>query len=222
MSSIFRSLESKRHELSEHGNPAAALEVLVMHSASGAYHSHRMAGFGGAAKNGRNWRKALPRQISSTNLAESLAAPPLAIHDNDDSAEAAHRLSLWITNNLALRLTSEAIDATTYTLDRLRAGVSRSSLVRGSYSCLTNDPAMRFLGFDRASAGAFSRWLLGRADRHMPGVIDAASVNTPPDNPTRTRWRHVALCFGFARPRDLPPPSCDAVEVTIDRGWMIA
>ena len=223
MSSIFHTLESKRHELSQHGNPAAALEVLVVHSASEAYHNYLMAGFGGVAKNGRNWGKAFPRRISFTNLDESLAAPPLAIRVSDETADAAQRLSLWITKNLALRLTAEAVDATTYILDRLRAGVSRSSLVRGSYSCLTNDPAMHFLGFDRESSAAYSRWLLVRPDRNVLGVIDAASFNAAADNLMRTRWRQVALGFGFANPSDLPPPpACNAVDLTLDRGRMIA
>ena len=171
-----------------------------MHSAGEAYHNYLMAGFGGVAKNGRNWGKAFPRRISFTNLDESLAAPPLAIRVSDETADAAQRLSLWITKNLGLRLTAEAVDATTYILDRLRAGVSRSSLVRGSYSCLTNDPAMHFLGFDR---DRLPRSVAGYSDDRIAmssSVIDAASFNAAADNLMRTRWRQVALGFGFAKP----------------------
>jgi hypothetical protein len=222
MSVVFQTLHSKRGELTEHTNPASALELLVMHAAGEVYHTHLMAGFGGVAKNGRNWGKPCPRRSSTVNLDESLAAPPLMIHVDDRAAEATQRLSLWIVRNLGLKLTTAAVDATTYVLDRLRAGVSRSSLVRGGYSCLSTDPAMRFLGFDRESAGAFGRWLLGRTDRNILGVIDAAMLGAAVDDVTRTRWRRIAICLGFAEPTSTPPPACAAMPPSLERGRLIA
>jgi hypothetical protein len=222
VSLVFLTLHSKRHELPGHANPASALELLVMHAASEAYHKHLMAGFGGVAKNGRNWGKAYPRQSSTTNLDESLAAPPLVIHVDHETAEATHRLSRWITRNLGLELTAASLDAATYVLDRLRGGASRSSLVRGGHSCLSNDLAMRFLGFDRESAGAFGRWLLGREDRNVLGVLDAAMLGAGVDDLTRARWRRVAITFGFAEPTSTPPPSCAAMPPALERGRLIA
>jgi hypothetical protein len=105
-----------------------------------------------------------------------------------------------------LKLTVGASDATTYVLDRLRGGASRTTLVRGGHSSLSIDPAMRVLGFDRESAGAFGLWLLGRKDRQILGVLDSAALEIRADAAALSRWRGVALGFGFAVPTGSPPP----------------
>jgi hypothetical protein len=113
---------------------------------------------------------------------------------------AAHRIADWAARQLGLVPTANARDAVVYILDRLVAGVRRSSLLRGGHSRLAHDPAMRHLGFTPSSAHAFAVWLLGRSDgeRAPTGVLNAALYGEAADEGTITRWRAVATRFGFA------------------------
>jgi hypothetical protein len=206
MSSIVVTLHSRRSELATHTNPASALEYLVIHAVREELHNLEMRGYGGVAKNGRNVHTPRPRQAVSFNIDEVLVAPALRVHADDRVAAATRRLGDWVLRTLGLKLTVGASDATTYVLDRLRGGASRTTLVRGGHSSLSIDPAMRVLGFDRESAGAFGLWLLGRKDRQILGVLDSAALEIRADAAALSRWRGVALGFGFAVPTGSPPP----------------
>lgn len=210
VASLYQTLHHQRVALAEHTNPAAALERLAAEAVNSARHDHLMRGYGGVKKNGRNWGKAYPHQVTAPDLTESLAAPALVLHFDDEITAATRRVASWVTQDLRLRLSSDALDAITYVLDRLRDGTSRASLLRGGHSCLSRDPAMRFLGFSRTEAAAFGSWLLGRSDRHLLGVLDAAVLGVPADEPVRTRWRAIAVGCGFAEPLEPPPPSHNA------------
>jgi hypothetical protein len=207
MSYIVVTLHNKRGTLATHDNPAAALERLVINSMRAAHHDQLMQGYGGVAKNGRNYGKAYPKQSIGFNIEESLAAPALFVHVDDRITAATRRLAEWMTRELGLKMTSAAFDATTYVLDRLCDGTSRSTLVRGGHSALGNDAAMRVLGFDHEAAGAFATWLLGRMERKIPGILDSAVLNVQADDLIRSRWRRTAITFGFAEPTWTPPPA---------------
>ena len=207
VSSVVMTLHGRRVALAAHTNPASALEFLVIHGMHEVVHDHQMHGYGGVAKNGRNWVKPRPRQSTAFNIDESLAAPALLLHADDRIAAAAHRLHDWVERQLRLRLTASALDATTYVLDRLRAGKSRTTLLRGGHSSLRHDPAMQHLGFDPESSSAFGTWLLGRPERRVLGVIDAAVLEIHAGDRVCARWRAVALRSGFGEPSRTPPPS---------------
>jgi hypothetical protein len=207
MSHIVVTLQNKRADLAAHTNPAAALELLVMNSVRAAFHDHLMQGYGGVAKNGRNHGKAYPRQAVAFDVEESLAAPALLVHVDDRVTGATRRLEDWTALELGLKLTPRAVDATTYVLDRLCDGTSRSTLIRGGHSALSNDVAMRVLGFDHEAAGAFGVWLLGRPERKIPGIVDSAALGVLVTDLIRARWRGVAITFGFAEPTRTPPPT---------------
>lgn len=210
VASMYQTLCHQRLALAEHTNPAAALERLAAEAVNAARHDHLMRGYGGVKKNGRNCSKAYPHQVTAPDLTESLAAPALVLHFDDKITAATRRVASWVTQNLRLRLSSGALDGITYVLDRLRDGTSRASLVRGGHSCLSRDPAMRFLGFSREDAAAFGSWLLGRSDRHLLGVLDAAVLGLPADELVRTRWQAIAVGCGFAEPLEPPPPPHNA------------
>src|SRR5579875_1675708 len=72
IASMYQTLHHHRLALAEHPNPAAALERLAAEAVNEARHDHLMRGYGGVKKNGRNWGKAYPHQVSTPDLTESL------------------------------------------------------------------------------------------------------------------------------------------------------
>lgn len=209
---IVRALRRSAPQIASALNPAAVLERIVERAVAAATHRLRMAGLGGVQPNGRHWHKPYPtiwRYGTAARLLETIQA----VEEETDHAveDVADQLAEWVTSHLSVVLTDEALHAVVYVLDRLLARVGRAALVRGAHAGLSGDPAMRHLGFDAAAAGAFARWLLGRADagHKAPALLDAFLDANEPKSEVLTRWRDVAVEHGFARElasvTNLPP-----------------
>jgi hypothetical protein len=201
MAPVLRAVHTSRARIAAADNPAAVLERVAVRAVAAGGHRVRMAGLGGVAANGRNWGATYPRHIGGDAALRLLELLPDPVYEPCRAVEdTAARLALWVSENLNVALSSDTVDAIVYVLDRLVAGVSRGSLVRGSHSGLASDPAMRHLGFDAASAGAFACWLLGRrdAEHEAPSVLDAFLDGASPVPIEAERWRRQAVKFKFA------------------------
>lgn len=218
---ILRALDLSRVRIAQAENPAAVLERVASRAVGAGRHDARMAGLAGIPANGRNWRASYPRYISGQAADRLLEALPMPADEPAGAVEdTAGRLSVWVLGHLDIRLSPDAVNATVYILDRLVAGVSRASLVRGGDSNLAADPAMRHLGFDPAGARAFAVWLLGRDDpkHNAASVLDAFVEGVPPAPLVVERWRRRAVKIGFAAHRAAP----DRTSIEDRRGIRIA
>lgn len=216
MTTVFQALQRSRPRLVRQDNPAAVLERVAERAIDAACHIQRMSGFGGVAPNGRNWHKPYPARVGDHGDIESLMVADSPCSASRHTDRTVSRIVTWAFDRLGIAVTTAAVDATTYVIDRMLSGLSRSSLTRGGHSGLAHDPAMRHLGFQPAAAHAFAGWLLGRHDRQRdsPGVLDAALLGAEPDDVTCARWRRTALQFGLAEPVRRPTPPTPGNERT--------
>jgi hypothetical protein len=205
MTAIVQALRTaaSRDRLAHRDNPAAVLERIAERAVEAACHVHRMAGYSGVAPNGRNWRKAYPVRVGSDENLDSLAARrdgPIPMSGASVDA-ATERVRAWVEGQLGVTMTEPALDATVYVLDRIFAGLHRSSLMRGAHSGLSRDPAMAHLGIETSAAHAFGCWLLGRPDGKppTPGVLDLALADGVADDLLAARWRRLAVVTGFGQ-----------------------
>lgn len=184
-------------------NPAAMFERIVERAVSGATYRLRMEGFGGVQPNGRDWHALFPRIVNGEAASRALEMLPATVIEQPvcHSQDIGQQFAEWVSTQLEVTLTDDARHAFLYVLDRLAAGVSRPSLVRGGNAGLTVDPAMRFLGFDAKTAGSFARWLLGRTDsgHAFPAALDAFRTEGVHRPEALAQWRRLALSAGFAR-----------------------
>jgi hypothetical protein len=159
-----------------------------------------MAGFGGLATNGRHWRADAPQLVGGPTGDQFLYGTPVqADRPTRYVPDAAARINDWVTVELGVVLTSDAVHAIEYILDRLVAGVSRRSLRRGGHSALARDRAMQHLGFTPTSARLFAGWMLGSEKNDRPAaVIDAAIEHRTADPGCADMLRNKALAGGFA------------------------
>jgi DNA-directed RNA polymerase specialized sigma24 family protein len=205
MARVVRALATSRATYATAINPAAIVERVAARAVAESRHRVMMAGFGGVAANGQNWRARFPRQIggdAARQLFEELPVPdPVA---DTSVLDAADRIGEWVVDRVGVRLTATGKHAVVYVLDRLVAGVGRPSLLRGGHSALGSDPAMRYLGFDGTASRAFALWLLGRcdADHRTPSVLDAALLGQDVDALTAERWGRDGIRFGFVHDLD--------------------
>lgn len=201
MMRVARALTATRGSYAESDNPAAVLERVAARAVGESRHRVSMCGLGGMAANGRNWRARFPRKIGGEAARLIFEALPVVVCVEDTAVtDAAARIRDWITAEIGVRLNRSGMDALVYVMDRLVAGVSRSTLLRGGRSALGVDPAMQHLGFESEAASAFGVWLLGRGDAHhnAPSVLDAALDDRQVDQLTAERWRRDAVRHGFA------------------------
>jgi DNA-directed RNA polymerase specialized sigma24 family protein len=202
MPRIVHLLTRRREGLARADNPAAFLERVAARSVSAAVHRLRMAGMGGVSPNGRNWRVQYPKIVAG-EAASALMDATTAHRSDEASVEVetlARKISEWVSAQLHVRLTADAIDAVVYIMDRLVAGTSRAALVRGGNVALAGDPAMGHLGFSPSTASGFARWLLGRSDpgHEAPSVLDAVLADDAPATDVIAQWARVAVDTGAA------------------------
>jgi len=205
LAQVWQMMRESSAQLAAADNPAALLERVVARAVGQARHRASMAGLGGVPPNGRNWRARYPQVLGGevglrvlSQLPASTAAPATEVE------KTASRVAEFVYEQIGVELSDDAIDAIDYVLDRLVAGVRRTTLVRGGHSGLRTDPAMRHLGFSEASAGAFACWLLGREDaqRHVPSVLNAFLDRELLTPAVAARWHRQAIAFGFVVERD--------------------
>lgn len=201
MPEIVAALRTAREPNAMSENPAALLERVAARAVSHAAYRMRMCGVGGVPANGRNWRTP-PLRLVDEDLARPLLEElPVSIDRPSRAIEAAaDTVAAWVAAHVDVCLTADGANAVAYVLDRLASGVSRGVLVRGGYTGLGADPAMRYLGFDAAAARALGRWLLGRADRghEMASVLDSALLGEPVSARVLAGWQRTALDYEFA------------------------
>lgn len=230
MTAVFHALRTpdSRERLAARNNPAAVLERVAARAVESARHRYQMAGFSGVPPNGRNWHKAYPTRLGGHDDVETYAdtAAATAADAVDHAGRIAIRVSTWSRGNLGLRLHPDAIEAIAYVADRLLAGVSRSSLLRGGHSALARDPALRHLGITAEASHPFACWLLGRQDpasASPPGVLDLALSNARPDQVTAARCRRTAIDCGLTDPTLPPtPPAAEAPQIDESLGLRVA
>lgn len=230
MTAVFHALRTpdSRARIAARNNPAAVLERVAARAVESARHRYQMAGLSGVPPNGRNWHKAYPTRLGGHDDVETYAdATAAAMTDAIDHAgRIAIRVSTWSHANLGLRLHTDAIEAIAYVTDRLLAGVSRSSLLRGGHSALAGDPALRHLGIAAEAAHSFACWLLGRqapASTSPPGVLDLALSNARPDQVTAARCRRTAIDCGLTdQPLPPTPPATAAPQIDDSLGLRVA
>lgn len=154
-------------------------------------------------RRGQKWLHPSSQALGGEDEAYLLAVLPdrQSLERSDRENIAAGRVAQWARDQLGVALTPATLDATGYVLDRMTAGLSRSSLLRGHNNSLMHDPAMRFLGIAPEVARIFAHWLLGRNDfkRTAPGVLDAVAQYFQPDEMRCARWRDIALRSGLAQ-----------------------
>lgn len=197
---IAQALAPDEARLARASNPAALLVHTVARAVDEAYYVQRMCGFGGVAPNGQHAGTPYPERAGGGALVGALEG---AVDDETslrtDVDRVVGQVAQWVRRQVGIRLGQAALDGAVYVVDRLVAGISRTTLVTGGHSRLGVDPAMRHLGFTSAGAGAFGIWLLGRRDgsHNTVGLLDAALGGVLADAALVERWRAEALKHGF-------------------------
>ena len=200
VSDAYMDVVRTRGNLQNAVNPAASVETIVRRAVAGAHHEASMAGFGGAPPNGQHWHDEFPRQVGGVAADRMIQALPLLSHRSSGCIPATGaRIRDWIAVELRIELSGDAVHAVEYVLDRLVAGVSRRSLLRGGHSALTRDPALGYLGFTPTTARLFASWLLGTGSADAPpAVVDVAIGAIALDPESVGVLRSRALAGGFA------------------------
>lgn len=144
---VVRALTDSRDAYERSNNPAAVLERVAARAVGESRHRVSMCGLSGIAANGRNWRARFPRKIGGESARLIFEALPATVCVEDTAVtDAASRIGEWIAAELGAQLSTDGLDALVYVLDRLVAGVSRSTLLRGGRSALGGEPSDATLG----------------------------------------------------------------------------
>ena len=211
----YRAVARDRERFRSADNPAALLETVIGRAVGVAHHRARMAGFGGLATNGRHWRAIAPQLVGGPAADQFLYDVPVqARQPTRHVPDAAARINDWVAAELGVALTSDAVHAVEYVLDRLVAGVSRRSLRRGGHSALARDPAMRHLGFTPATARLFAAWALGsektRTRHRRSSTPRSRTSSSIPDARSRCGARHWPVGSPSSQQRSgaLPEQRC--------------